>query len=882
MNKQPPKHLLTFFLWFCHPDYVEDIEGDLLERFEKKPSRWLFAWEILKLLRPGIIRNFEGTRKLNYYGMIKHYFLVSIRSFKREKSYTIINLIGLTIAVTASLLIWQYVYDQKQCDNYHLNSDHKYRINYSYFKGEEFQLKSALTTYSVGEEVRDNLPGVKNMVRVRPIFSDEGLVISNGSGTKKFLEYQAYYVETSFLNFFNYPLESGNPDDVLASPNNIVLTDETAKKLFGSHDPVGESLHVSAGNLTGDFIVSGVLKKLPAGTHLDFDYLIPIDFLLAHYGLYLRSDGWQWENFYTYLELEDQTDSKELSTQLDELIYTKIGHNLDETHRSLQTSFQPIRNIYLDSFIDGDGGLFKGNTTSIVVFPIIAIVIVIIAGINYVNLASARSLIRKSQVYLRKAIGASKCQLTTQFLFESFLFNLIALALGLQLAYLLMPSFSAIIGSEKAFSLIYDIQFWITIILVLTIISMLTGWYPALLSLRLARIRTAKNQINTTVKGILFRKSLIVFQLMISLVLVSGTWLVYKQITFVKSRELGMKMEQIFVIQGPRVVIEEGRDVMKQKNERFKNTLLANSSIRAISSTSNVPGTGEIWYGGIRKLGDPREEEINAEAILVDKEFTNTYDFVFLAGEPFTAGMADYEAVIINESALIKLGLQKPSEALMHNVVLENLDTMKIHGVVKDVHWNSLHEPIGPMIFGINNFPAFLSIKLTTNDLSETLKLIGDTYTELYPKDPYIAYFLDEDFNRQYQSEQKFGQIFSVFAIIAVVISSMGLFAVIAFSLSQKIKEIGIRKVLGASVSQLFQYLSREYLLLFLVSFGIATPLIYWGSHHWLENFAYRIEIGLELFILPAFMVGSIMALVISKKIIVAAKVNPVDQLKNE
>ena len=664
MNKQPPKHLLTFFRWFCHPDYVEDIEGDLLERFEKRPSKWRFALEILKLLRPGIIRNFEGTRKLNYYGMIKHYFLVSIRSFKREKSYTIINLIGLTIAVTASLLIWQYIYDQQQYDDYHLNPDNKYRINYSYFKGEEFQLKSALTTYAVGEEVRDNLPGVKNMVRVRPIFSDEGLVISNRSGTKKFLEYQAYYVETSFLNFFNYPLESGNPNDVLASPNNIVLTDETAKKLFGSQDPVGESLHVSAGNLTGDFVVSGVLKKLPAGTHLDFDYLIPIDFLLAHYGLYLRSDGWQWENFYTYLELENQTDSKELSTQIDELIYTKIGHNLDETHQSLQTSFQPIRNIYLDSFIDGDSGLFKGNTTSIVVFSIVAIVIIIIAGINYVNLASARSLIRKSQVYLRKAIGASKCQLTAQFLIESFLFNLITLAVGLLLAYLLMPSFGAIIGSEIAFSLIYDLQFWISIILFLTIISLLTGWYPALLSLRLAQIRTAKNQINTAIKGILFRKSLIVFQLMISLILVSGTWLVYEQIMFVKSRELGMKMEQIFVIQGPRVVIEEGRDVMKQKDERFKNTLLANSSIRAISCTSNVPGTGEIWYGGIRKLGDPREEEISAEAILVDKEFTDTYDFEFLAGEPFTAGMADYEAVIINESALKKLGLEKPSEAI--------------------------------------------------------------------------------------------------------------------------------------------------------------------------------------------------------------------------
>lgn len=814
--------------------------------------------------------------------MIRHFVLVTIRGFKKDKSYTAINLISLTVSICVSLLIWQYVLNQKQYDKFHDNLEDKYRVNYSYFQNDELQMESALTTFGLGPEVAENFSGIKNMVRVRPVFSDEGVVISNDKADKKFLEFSVYYVENSFLEFFNYPLESGSLSEALYLPNNIVLTQTTARKFFGDENPMGKALHVSGGSLSGDFIVSGVLKELPAGTHLYFDYLIPIDFLLTHYGSYTREEGWQWANFYTYFELKKGTGQAQLASQLEELIDEKIGHNLQQTNQTLKASFQSLSSIYLAPTIDGDGGLYKGNKSNSLIFTIVAIVLLLVAGINYINLASARALKKNFEVSLRRAIGASKQQLLAQFLFETFLLNLLAVGVSLILAKLLTPTFSQLIGSEMQFSLIYETRFWTIIIVAFTLFSLLSGLYPALLSLRLGKNVSSRNQTNVTTKIVFFRKSLTIFQLMISLALVAGTWLVYQQLSYMKGKELGVEMDQLFVVQGPRVVIEEGREIMKLKQERFKNTLLSNPSIQVVSGTSNVPGIGAIWYGGIRKLGDARDQEKNAETIFVDKEFTEAYDFEFLAGGPFDMGMADYEAVIINESALIQLGLEDAKEALFHSIIMEDMDTLKIHGVVRDIHWNSLHEPISPTIFGIHDYPAFFSIKLDASNLQETLELITNTYQELYPNDPYISFFLDDEFNQQYESEQKFGQVFSLFAVIAIIISSLGLFAMIAYSLSQKVKEIGIRKVLGANAIQLFKLLSKEYFQVYLVAIILSTPLIFLGAVNWLNNYAYRIPIGPRLFVIPIVLIGVITFFVIVNKIVISMKIDPAKQLRDE
>lgn len=882
MNKRPPKYLLTFFRWFCHPDYVEDIEGDLLERFEKNPSGWRFTLEVIRLFRRDLRRRLEGTIKLNYYGMLKHYLLISVRSFLKEKSYALTNLLGLTLSLSVSIMIWQYIESERAVDSYHLNSENKYRVNYSFYQGDVFETKSAHNTHAMGSEVAERFAGIKNMVRVRPLLSDEGLVVTNESRTKKFMEHGIYYVEDSFFEMFNYPLASGSRKDALASPNNIVLTPETAKKLFGNEEALGQTVIINGGTMTGEFTVSGVLASSGNRTHLGFDYLVPVEFMLSHFGLYQRSNGWQWQNFRTYLELEDQTNLSALSSQIDELLIDRIGHELSETNRQIKTGFQPLSGIYLDPFIDGDGGLYKGNKRSLQLFSLIALMILVVASINYVNLASARSLRKKHEVAIKRAIGAQRNQLIFQYLFESLLLNILAFGMAVLLTYLLTPIIDQMIDRELNFTLLYSAKFWVIAAGSLIGISSLIGFYPALLTIKLGSLERKAKQQNNVTKGAFFRRSLITFQLVTSLLMVAGTWLVYNQLDFMQGKELGIDMEKLFVIQGPRAVIEEGRDVMKIKQQRFKNLLENHSNILAVTVSSNVPGTGGIWFGGVRKLGDPRDKEVETEAILVGANFTSAYEFEFLAGGPFEEGMADYEAVLINEKALAALQLDQAHDALNHSVVLENLDTMKIHGVIKDVHWNSLHQPVGPTIFGVNDFPAFLTIKLNTQNLSESLTLIEGTFNELYPNDPYSSFFLDDEFNIHYESEQQFARLFGLFSIVAIIISGLGLLAMIVFTLGQKMKEIGIRKVLGATTSQLFKLLSKEYLLIFSLALGFAAPFIYWGAQQWLENYAYRIAIGLELFFIPALFVGLVTAMVISRKIMVATAMNPVEQLRDE
>ena len=726
MNRQPPKWPLAFLRWFCHPEWVEDIEGDLLERYRKRPSRWRYTLEVLKLFRPSLIR-LSGRYNFRYSGLLRHYFLLTIRGFGKEKSYAITNLLGLTLSISISLVIWQHILNEQAVDSHHVNKDNKYCINYSYFEGDELVTKSANTTYALGPQVMENFTGIQNMVRVRQTFVDEALVVCNRKKTKKFLEYGIYYVEDSFLEMFNYPLQEGSQQNALAKPNNIVLTVETAKKFFGEEKALGKQVFINGGTLTGEFTVTGVVAESAKRTHFDFDYLIPITYFLTNFGLAVRDDGWHWNNYRTYFELADNAQKNSLALQVDDLLRERIGDDLDETNQTLQASFQPLSDIYLDPFIDGDSGLFKGNKSNLRTLTLVSLMILLIAVINYVNLASARSYRKKEEVAVKSALGAKKSQLLFQYFFESFLFNLLALGLSILMILLLSPALSNLMGQEVALTLVYSPRFWITIIALLIALSVLTGLHPALLSIKLSSLSKSTIGASAT-KNQLLKRGMIAFQLLVSLLMIAGTWVVYHQVHYMKSTELGIDLEKLFIVQGPRAVLEEGREVMKTKQARFKKTLEDYAYIELLTVSSNFPGTGGIWEGGVRKLGDPRDQEAHIALVLADEDFTTAYSFEFLAGAPFRPDMADYEAVIINEQALKSLGLSTPQDALEHSVVLENMDTMRIHGVVKDVHWNSLHKKVGPMIFGVNDFPAFLSIKLSTQNLPKTLELIEQTF----------------------------------------------------------------------------------------------------------------------------------------------------------
>ena len=888
-NPQPPYWAKRFFQWYCDPRLGESILGDLEEQFEEdienfgfRRAKRRFTWNVIRFFRPGITKKLEGSQSLNNYGMLKHFFLIALRGFRKDRKYALVNLLGLSLSFCICLLIWIYVSNENRFDSYHHNAEHKYRINLNYYKEEGLKLRSVLTTRAMGTEMETSVPGIKNMVRVRPIMEDEGLLIADEDNKKKFLEFNVSYVEPSFLEFFNYPLKRGSTNTALSSPNSIVLTKEAAHKFFNDEDPIGKVLQVKAGSLSGDFTVSGVLDELPSGTHLDFDYLIPIDFLISNYGLYERANGWQLYNFFTYLEVEEEVDQSRMTQQIDELFQDKMRDELNQTAQSVKSSFQPIERIYLDAPIEGEEGLFKGSNFNINAFSIIAVFILIIACINYVNLASAKAFAKKSEVSLRRAIGANKAQLIYQFMTEALMFLALAMLCAITIAYFLLPDFGRFIGSNLDHTLLMSESFILAIVLTVVTGSLVAGLYPALLSLRLDAFNTSKKS-NLTQKGSYFKKSLMVFQLSVSIVLIAGTWLVYHQLTYMQSAKLGVDTQQTFVVKGSRAVVGEGPEVAKSKLNLFKEILIKHSNIEGVCTSSNTPGTGEIWYGGIRKTGDSRDQEIQADAILADKDFTNIYEMKFLAGGPFPEGMSDYEVAIINERAMKALGISNPGDALNFGVILEDMDTMKIHGVVKDVHWNSLHEEIQPTVFGgVKSFAAFLSIKMRPNDLSASLELIEDTYRELYPGDPYEGYFLDEDFNRQYESEQKFAQIFSLFSISALLISSLGLFALISYALAQKVKEIGIRKVLGAGAKQLFLLLSKEYIQIFSIATLIAMPVIFYSAKTWLENYAYRIAIGTELFLAPVFIVALFTLLFISNKILTSMQVDPAKQLRDE
>ncbi len=814
--------------------------------------------------------------------MIGHYTKTTKRVFLRDQTYTWINLLGLIIAMFGSITIFQYARFEQSFDSFHEDYQHKFRIIQSSFRAGEFNFNTTQTPHKLGSEAEEKIPGIKGMVRIRPMYSDEGVVVSSQDQTKKFLEFGIWYVDDGFLDMFTFPLALGNPETALADQQNIILTAETAQKHFGKKSPIGQIVRVHGGSISGEFTVTGVLEKLPANSHMNFDYLIPINFLLSHYGLYVRGDGWGWTNFHTYLHLEKNTDKKLVSDRLKELLYEHWGEDMEQSDEALTMDLQRIDAVHLHTYFANDLDEKNGSMKNIWLFQIVGVIILLIAWINYVNLTSAKALKRFKEIRIRKTIGAAKSQLATQFFIESLIFNTVAFFLALIPTFLLLPDVGDLMGKELQFSLFHSVGFWLSAFFVIVAGSLISSLYPTFIALSWGT--GTRDHIGSTYNnGSAFRKSLIVVQLSISLILTLATYLIYQQVIFMREKELGIAMDQILVVEGPRAFLDDGRELLPIKHERFKNSLLSDPNIHAITGTTNIPGTGEVWWGGMRKLGVPRDHEKDGRAVLVDRFFTDAYQFDFLAGGPFTPDLKDYEAVIINEEAVKVFELGSPNEAIGEHIIMTNLDTLRIHGVVKNVNWNSLHEPIAPTIYGIVDlYNAYLSIRLSTGNLSGSLASIEAHFREIYPKDPYNAYFLDSRFNQQYQSEQQFGKLFGAFTILAVVISILGLFSLVAFSISFRIKEIGIRKVLGAKRDQLILLLSREYFWLLAISTGISIPLFILGGSQWLDSFAYHISISWKLVLIPVIVLVVIAILSVFFRIYRATLINPVNQLRNE
>ena len=877
-----------FLRWFCHPDYFDEIVGDLEEIYlrnveqEKRGAQWKYLLQVLGLFRPSLMRSISSYSLTNS-AMFRHYFNISTRILLKHKFYTAINVLGLAVGMGICLLIYQYIHFELSYDRFHSNAENIYRFTQIHQKDGGNHGIDISTTYALGPTEKENIPEIEDFVRIHPQY--EGLIVTNPEKNDPYQEDHIWYVDSNFLQAFNFPLKYGSPELALDDKHSIIITEQVSAKYFGNLNPVGKLLKVIGGAPGGDFVVKGVLKELPENSHLQFDLLMPMANLLENYGPYKQSDGWVWDNFLTYFIINESADLVEVGKKSDQLIARYTGEQSDRLQAKPETRFEPITDIHLKVGPYGDIGNNQGNINAVKAFGIIAIFILLIAWINDINLSTARAIHRAKEVGVRKSIGALKKQLIGQFLVESMFINLLAAVLAIGAAYGMLPILNQIIGKDLAFSVLHELNFWIGFTIIFLLGSVLSGFYPAFVLSSFQPISVQKSVKVTRRGGFNLRRSLMVFQFLTSVLLISGTYLVYQQITYMKNYNLGIDMEKILVINGPRIL---DYDNFRSSYETFKNEVTRYHSIASVTGTGTVPGTGNMFTGKIWREDRPPAEGQVVNLEQVDVDFTQTFDLQLLAGRLFTNEMerfGDNGPVIINEEAVRAYNFKSAEEAIGATLMTIMGDTMKMEvvGVVKDFFWNSLQVEDVPYLFALNHeYGAYFSCKINLTNIPETIAHIKSSYDEVYPGNPFLYFFLDDNFNLQYQSDVQFRNLFSAFSLLAIFIACLGLFALVSYSAMLRIKEVGIRKVLGAGVGHLMLLLSREYLILLLIAVGAAVPIILLGGKTWLNNYAFRIDMGIDLFMLPGLTLLIISFITVSYRTFTAARANPVESLKIE
>ncbi|MDW3209480.1 MAG: FtsX-like permease family protein [Reichenbachiella sp.] len=812
--------------------------------------------------------------------MLSHYLKVALRNLSRNKVFSFINILGLAVSMGVCLLIYQYIHFEMSFDDFHEKSI--YRLTREDFRGGEIIDRGISVQENLGPLGLDAIPEIRNMVRVHDSFED--LVFTTKGKKKVFQGANYWYVDSTFFDVFTFLLKYGNAKNALTESHHIVITEEIAVRYFGNVDPIGKEIEIHGGSLSGSFTVSSVLSSIPTNSHLQFDFLMPMEFLTTNWRMYREGNGWDQYSFATYIELDGKSNLSSVESKFDQIILDQVGEELLQHEEQVKIYLQAVSDIHLYSDFPDELVHNGGNKQQIQFYALIAIFILVIAWVNYINLSTAQSLKRIKEIGVRKSIGAFKRQLVMQFMTESLVHNLIGGLVALGLAHLCLPVLNEFIGQTLSFSLFYSIEFWLIYALVIILGALLAGAYPAFVVAGFQSIGLMGSKNNSSVGSASFRKGLIVFQFMISILLVSGTYVVHRQTSYMMNQDLGVNMEEVLVVNGPRVVLKLDRDIQLSKFKNFRNQLTAHHSIMDVSGSSHTPGQKFSWVGEIRKLGTPREAYKNGYVVFTDSHFANTYDLQFVSGGGYESHMTSYEdGLIINEAAVRAFDLGTAEQALKEQLIVSIGDTLRILGVVADVHWQSLKDAHYPMVFALHQFDnVVFSANVKTNDMQETLAMVQTAYQENFPNDPFSYHFLDESFNRQYQADLQFGNLFAAFSALAIFIACLGLFALVSFSATLRMKEIGIRKVLGAKIGHLMMLLSKEYLYLLLIANVLALPAVwYWGSD-WLNNYAFKIDMNIDLFVIPGLMLLVISTFTVSYQTFSTAKANPVDSLRSE
>jgi putative ABC transport system permease protein len=793
--------------------------------------------------------------------MIKNYFKIALRKLWKHKVFSFINIMGLAVGMTACFLIYLYVHFETSYDAFNTKANRIYRI-ITDIKTPSDLLQWSSTSAPMAINMQKDFPEVESAVRI----SGQSFLIRKDD--KKFQEENSIMADSSLFNIFDFPLVYGDKNTALKEPMSIVLSQTAAKKYFGNTNPVGQNVLLTGAAINAT--ITGVMKDIPENSQIKADMIVSMSSQKQING---QSADSQWASFnlVSYLLLKPGVNAKALAAKFPAFIDSHTGKQLKDAQMSFTLFLEPLRDVYLRSTRDGSK---TGNINNVYIFSIIAAFILLIACINFINLTTARSAERAKEVGIRKVVGAVRFQLARQFMGESVVICFMAFIIAVLLCPLLLPLFNQLAGKQVSTPFFYHPLYIVNLFFIAIGIGIIAGFYPALVLSSFKPVSVLKGRFATGTKGILLRKGLVIFQFTISTILIIGTVIVNTQLRYMRSQDLGFNKDQTIVI-----------DTNQDKNkDAFKESLSSVPGVLSTSFSSTVPGSGNSTAYSKLQNKDGDMQTASLDIYFVDFNYIDQYKMKVIAGRNFSKqfGTDTTEAMVINESTAKLLGYSSPQQALG-----KNFDQWgrkgKIIGVVKDFHYQALQEPIKPLTLRIEpGGYQLLSIKVGTANLPSTIKAIESKWNQIIPNRPFDYSFLDESFDKQYRAEDRFGNLFFNFAILAIFISCLGLLGLASYSTLQRTREIGVRKVLGASVSNIINLLSIEFLKLVLVAFVIASPIAWLFMNKWLGDFAYRTYLSWWMFALAGIAAIVIAFGTISFQAIKAAIANPVKSLRTE
>ncbi len=821
--------------------------------------------------------------------MIRNLLLTAFRNLGKSKFFSGLNILGLALGMAVFLLIAQYVKFEKSYENFIPGAENIYRVKLESFRNGESILSSAENYPGVGPALKLELPEVVSFARLYNMGYKNNVVITyrGKSDPVAIKQHKFLYADSAFLPMMGYEMLKGNAATALAEPLTTVISESIAKIYFPNEDPIGKTLHLQDDDFNNEQArVTGVFKDLPSNTHLKFDVLYSYKTLLGRGEWAPRryDQGWGRKDMYVFVQVRPGTDPKTLESKLPSIV-NKYKPELAGTSNRDILSLQPLKSIHLYSELAEEPEA-NGNARIVLFMTLIGVFVLVIAWINYVNLSTARALERAKEVGVRKVVGAFKRQIIIQFLVESALVNLLSVIIAWVLVLLSLSYFNSLSGLSLNISYLNQTWFIVMILLLWIGGTLLSGFYPAIVMSSFKPVTVLKGKLKNTSGGVLLRRGLVVMQFMASIALISGTIIVYRQLNFMMRRDLGMNIDQVLVTERP-AISDTNRVVYNSSIDVFRNEIKKDPSISAVSASLTVPGKQREYKGTIKKNNIPGSDSTIMRVNSMDYEFLETFKMKLVAGRNFSPDFPKDEdtSVIITETGVRLLGFKNPEEAIGKALYVPDFGGWRpiIVGVVNDYHQVSLKKVMDPTIFFCTiHGGEFYSMRVKTANLAETLQQVRQSWAKAFPGNPFEYFFLDDFFNRQYENERKFGKLFTGFAFLAIVIGCLGLFGLSAYTASQRIKEIGIRKVLGASMMDITTMLSRDFIKLIIIAIIIASPIAWFVMNKWLQDFAYRVNLDWWVFALAGLAALVIALITISFQAIKAAMANPVKSLRTE